>query len=145
MVESVFKTRVLYADTDRMGYLHHSNYLRLFETARWELLRLVGIPYSLIEAEGFILPVTAASVVFKKPAMYDQELEISTRLVSFRGPRVFFEYRITDETGEMITKASVTVACARSADGKACQPQGLLRELSDLVLSSQGRKVPGTT
>lgn len=144
MLESVFKTRVLYADTDRMGYLHHSNYLRLFETARWELFRSIGIPYSLIEAEGFILPVTAASIVFKKPAVYDQELEISTSLVSFRGPRIFFEYRITDETGEMISRASVTVACARSADGKACQPQGLLRKLSDLATNSDGQKVPGT-
>ncbi len=141
MLEYTFKTRVLYADTDRMGYLHHSNYLRLFETARWELLRSAGIPYSMIEAEGFILPVTAASIVFKKPAFYDQGLEINTRLVTFRGPRIFFEYRITDENGEMINRAAVTVACARSADGKACQPQGLLRELSDLVMNYQGQKV----
>lgn len=55
---SSFQTffRVSYSDTDQMGFMHHSNYLRYYETARWELFRSLGITYSEIEKEGIILP-----------------------------------------------------------------------------------------
>lgn len=58
--ETVF--RVSYSDTDQMGFMHHSNYLKYYETARWELFRSIGIPYNEIEEEGVILPVITASV-----------------------------------------------------------------------------------
>ena len=66
--------RVTYSDTDQMGFMHHSNYFKYYETARWELFRNIGIPYPELEEEGIILPVTDASIKFIKPAVYDQEI-----------------------------------------------------------------------
>jgi acyl-CoA thioester hydrolase len=58
------KYRVSYSDTDQMGFMHHSNYLKYYETARWELFRSIGIAYPAIENEGIILPVINASLKF---------------------------------------------------------------------------------
>jgi acyl-CoA thioester hydrolase len=62
-----YKFRVAYSDTDQMGVMHHSNYLRYFEMARHELLRDMGISYSEIETDGVIMPVIQANVDYKKP------------------------------------------------------------------------------
>jgi len=59
--------RVSYSDTDQKGFMHHSNYLKYFETARWELFRSIGIPYTEIEQDGIILPVINGSLNFIKP------------------------------------------------------------------------------
>jgi len=138
MFDHSFKIRVPYADTDKMGLLHHSNYLRYYESARWELLRNIGILYSEIEDEGYILPVTSASIKYIKPCYYDQLLTIQTKLVSYRGPRILFDYQIFSESGELVNEASVTVACAGKEDGKACHTDGLLKELFIKVEKERG-------
>lgn len=114
--------RVSYSDTDQMGFMHHSNYLKYYETARWELFRNIGIPYPELEKEGFILPVTESSMKFIKPAFYDQKIIIKTSIKFFRGARIAFEYQARNETGELINEALVTVACVKKNTGKACFP-----------------------
>ncbi len=127
--------RVSYSDTDQMGFMHHSNYLKYFETARWELFRSIGITYSEIENEGIILPVINASIKYTKPAFYDHEIMINTRIKSFKGARIFFEYQAINETGEIINEAQITVACVKKSTGKACFPSkrisDTLKELID--------------
>ncbi len=99
-IETIF--RVSYSDTDRMGYMHHSNYFK--------------------EAEGIILPVTESAVKYIYPALYDQEIRIATRIKSFKGARIEFEYRSINEAGAFINEASITVACVNKHTGKACLP-----------------------
>jgi acyl-CoA thioester hydrolase len=114
--------RVSYCDTDKMGFMHHSNYLKYYETARWELFRSIGIAYPEIEDDGIILPVINASLKFIKPAFYDQKLIINTRIKSFKGARIVFEYQAINETEEIINDAQITVACVKKNSGKACSP-----------------------
>lgn len=123
--------RVSYSDTDQMGFMHHSNYLKYYETARWELFRSVGIPYPVIEKEGIILPVINASVKFIKPAFYDQEIKIITIIKSFKGARIVFDYQAINETGEIINEAQINVACVRKNTGKACFPP---KRISDILI-----------
>ena len=125
--------RVSYSDTDQMGFMHHSNYFKCFETTRWELFRSIGIPYHEIEKEDIILPVINVTAKFIKPAVYDQEIRIITRLKSFKGARIMFEYQAMNEAGEIINEAQIAVACVRKSTGKACSPPKIiaitLREL----------------
>jgi len=122
MINEKFFFRVSYSDTDQMGFMHHSNYFRYYETARWELFRSIGIPYNEIEKEDVILPVTDASVKFIKPALYDQEIKIITMIKSFKGARIIFDNQAVNEAGEIINEAQITVACVRKSTGKACSP-----------------------
>jgi acyl-CoA thioester hydrolase len=125
--------RVSYSDTDQMGFMHHSNYFRYYETARWELFRSLGIPYHEIEEEDVILPVINASAKFIKPAFYDQEIKINTRIKSHKGARITFDNQAINEAGEIINEAQITVACVRKSTGKACSPP---KKISDTLKES---------
>src|SRR5574344_2807261 len=84
MKKIVIEYRVPYADTDQMGVVYYGNYLTFFERARNELMRACGYTYKECEAEGWMLPVTHAEVDYKRPAKYDDLLEITACVQSQR-------------------------------------------------------------
>ena len=89
------RVRVRYAETDQMGVVYHANYLVWFEVGRVELMRQRGIDYKRMEMEeGCGIAVVEATVRYKAPAKYDDELIIETRVLKARGPVVNFGYRI---------------------------------------------------
>ena len=67
---------VRYGETDQMGVVHHSNYLRYFEVARLEWLSALGVSYTSMEKEGLIMPVIDVKVTYKTPALFDDSLTI---------------------------------------------------------------------
>ena len=76
MVSGEVTIRVRYAETDRMGLLHHANYLVYFEQGRTELLRSQGLSYRDMEDQGFLLVLTRAQVRYRSPARYDDLLTL---------------------------------------------------------------------
>ena len=80
--------RVPYADTDQMGVVYYGNYLTIFERARNELMRACGYTYRECEAEGWMLPVTHAEVDYKRPARYDDLLEVTAWCRAHKGVRL---------------------------------------------------------
>ena len=80
--------RVPYADTDQMGVVYYGNYLTLFERARNELMRACGYTYRQCEAEGWMLPVVHAEVDYRRPARYDDLLEVTAWCQSHKGVRL---------------------------------------------------------
>ncbi len=72
--------RVRYAETDKMQIVYNANYLIYFEIGRTELLRSIGLPYAMCEENGFQFPVSEATVQYRKPARYDDELTIEAHL-----------------------------------------------------------------
>ena len=61
-----YERSVYYYETDRMGIVHHSNYIRWFEEARVDFLNQIGYPCSQIEEEGIMMPVLSVSSTYKK-------------------------------------------------------------------------------
>lgn len=114
--------RVSYSDTDQMGFVHHSNYLRYYETARWNLFRHLGIPYKEIEAQGVLLPVTDVQVQYLKPAFYDELLTVETSLIACKGPKILLGYKLFNAEGELINTARITVAFISAHAKKPCKP-----------------------
>ena len=80
--------RVPYADTDQMGVVYYGNYLTLFERARNELMRACGVTYREFEEAGFMLPVTHAEVDYRRPAKYDDLLEVTAYVKAQKGVRI---------------------------------------------------------
>ena len=91
--------RVPYSDTDQMGVVYYGNYLTLFERARNELMRACGYTYRECEAEGWALPVTHAEVDYKRPARYDDLLEVTAWCRAHKGVRleIACEVRVNGE------------------------------------------------
>jgi acyl-CoA thioester hydrolase len=89
------RVRVRYAETDQMGVVYHANYLVWFEVGRVELMRQQGLSYKDLEAEDQVgIAVVEATVRYKAPARYDDELIVKTRVVGLRGSIIRFGYQI---------------------------------------------------
>lgn len=96
--------RVLYKDTDQMGFVYYANYLVWFELGRAELMRYVGFPYQQVEALGVFLPVSRCSCNYKAPAHYDDLLRIETSVMEITDVSITFAYKIyRNETNELLT------------------------------------------
>jgi acyl-CoA thioester hydrolase len=85
---------VRYAETDQAGIAYHGDYFAWFEVGRTDLLREQGLTYRELERSGLRLPVIESHARFLRPALYDDELEIRTRLAAVSGARLSFEYEV---------------------------------------------------
>lgn len=76
------RVRVYWEDTDAGGVVFYANYLKFFERARTEWLRVRGVgQQALREACGAIFVVTDTQLSFRRPARLDDELEVTVDLV----------------------------------------------------------------
>lgn len=102
--------RVRYAESDPMGYLHHSKYFEYFEMGRTELLRQAGFRYRDLEAQGTLFVVAKLECRFKAPALYDDELVLSTRIERMTRARIDHAY-VLRRGDAVLCEASSTLAC----------------------------------
>ena len=98
--------RVRYGETDQMGVVYHGNYPLYLEIGRIEWLRKLGISYKTMEENGVMLPVISLTVNYKKPACYDDLINVKTKLKNRPTAKIEFEYEISNEKGEILTTAS---------------------------------------
>lgn len=97
--------RVRYADTDKMQFVYNGKYLEYFEVGRTELLRNAGLPYSVLEKDGYQLPLIEANVRYNKPAHYDDLLEVEAIVTELKTAKVHIDYKITKNgSDEIITE-----------------------------------------
>lgn len=120
MIEHEFQFRVRYPDTDQMGTVHHSNYVKYYETARWELFRSIGISYRSVEEAGYMLPVTRMNFRFMKTIHYDDLLTVKTTLKQMRAARIWFTYRLYNAAGELVNEAETELAFVHRDNWKPC-------------------------
>lgn len=128
MSEYCITLRAAYADTDQMGFVHHSNYVKYLEYARWETFRQMGIPYKSIEASGILMPVIDMQMKFHKPAYYDDVLKIELVFSLNRATRLEVNYRIFNHKNELIHQASTTLAFLKKNTGKPCAIPAFIKE-----------------
>lgn len=99
-----FKLRVYYYDTDKMGVVYHSNYLKWMEIARTEYFRDI-LPYKNIENMGFILPVKFLNIEYIDSAKYDDEIEIFVKIEEINSIKIKFYYEMYDSNKVLKAKA----------------------------------------
>jgi acyl-CoA thioester hydrolase len=121
MIEHEFSFRVLYPDTDKMGTVHHSNYAKYYETARWELFRSIGISYRSVEEAGYLLPVTSIKMKYYKTTFYDERLTIQTTLKDLQGGvLLYFTYKIFNEQNILINEGETELAFVSNSNWQLC-------------------------
>ena len=128
----VARVRVIYGDTDQMGMVYYANYLRYFEIARNEYLRVAGATYrEFEETHGLMLPVVEAHVSYHRSARYDDELAISAAVHARGAASVRFQYeihRVASErsAGEKLVSGHTIHACI-TRDGRVVRLPAALR------------------
>lgn len=119
--------RVRYAETDRMGLLHHANYLVYFEQARTDLLRQSGGNYKDLEDRGFFLVVAKVEIKYRSPAYYDDELRVVTTVTRTTPVRLEHKYEVFRPDNTLVAEGNSTLACV-DRDGKLqAMPEWLVR------------------
>ena len=107
-ITNVTSYRVIYGDTDQMGVVYYANYLRWFEKGRSEFLRQIGLPYSMIEQQGYHFPVVEVSCRYAQSARYDDDIRIETELMEVGRAALSFSYRILRETDGSLLATGTT-------------------------------------
>ena len=126
MIEHEYKFRVSYPDTDKMGTMHHANYVKYYEAARWELFRSIGVPYDSVEEAGVMCPVIRMNFRFIKTTRYDELLTVKTTLKTLKGVRIWFTYNLYNEQNELINEAETELAFVGKDNWKPCAPPDFL-------------------
>src|SRR3712207_5021838 len=116
--------RVRYAETDRMGLLHHANYLVYFEQGRTELLRQRGRTYKDVEDEGFYLVLAKVEVRYRQPAHYDDLLTLRTTVTRATPVRIEHRYEVL-RGGELLAEGASTLACVDRTGKLLAMPEWL--------------------
>jgi acyl-CoA thioester hydrolase len=118
--------RVRYAETDRMGFLHHAQYFVYFEEGRTELLRASGQTYKAIEDAGFFLVIAKIECKFRQPIHYDDHIRLKTILHRITPVRIEHRYEMY-RGEELCAEGSSTLACV--------DREGKLQPLPEVLLT----------
>lgn len=125
MREHTIELRVRYDEVDPMGFVHHSNYLKYFEIGRTELLRASGGCYRQMEEAGQLVVVVRVDCRYRRPARYDDVIQIQTRIDRVTAAKIIHQYVI--RRGEdVLVDAAVTLAVIDRGGGLQRVPQELI-------------------
>lgn len=125
-----FERVVKYYETDQMGVVHHSNYIRWFEEARVEFMRNAGISYKTMEDEGIQIPVVTVSCKYKSPAKFDDTVIVRTWINKFNGIVVEIAYEVIDKESGEVRVTGDSSHCF--VNDKTFKPINLRREREDI-------------
>ena len=111
-----YRHTVQYYETDKMGIVHHSNYIRWMEEARVDFLRQIGLPFEQLEAMGIASPVTYVDCRYRASTAFPETVEIEVWIEKFHGVRLVIGYEMRKPDG--------TVACLAHSEHCFMDGQG---------------------
>ena len=94
----IYRRKAQYHETDQMGIIHHSNYIKWMEEARIAFMGEMGFGYGEVEKRGIISPVAGVSVSYKKPVLFGDEVEITVSVKKYNGAVLELEYEFYNAT-----------------------------------------------
>jgi acyl-CoA thioester hydrolase len=98
-----------------MKYVYNGKYFEYFEIGRTEMMREIGLPYKLIEENGFLMPVIETKITYLSPAFYDEVLVIQTIVPDFPKVKVHIDHVIKSlDRNVEIVKGYVELAFVNS-------------------------------
>ncbi|MBO1300990.1 MULTISPECIES: acyl-CoA thioesterase [unclassified Enterococcus] len=107
-----------YYETDQMGIIHHSNYIRWFEEARVALLEHLDFSYKKIEEQGIIIPVLGVSCEYKEMIRYGDSIRIQPIIESYTGTRLNFRYEIYGTEDQRLRTTGTSQHCFLLAENQ---------------------------
>ena len=101
-MKQLFERNINYYETDKMGVVHHSNYIRFFEEARCQFLKDANLPYDMLEEKGIMSPVLGVSCKYKRHVTFGDTIQIETSIKEFSGVKFTVQYKVYNKnTGEL--------------------------------------------
>ena len=112
--------RVYYEDTDSGGVVYYANYLKFMERARTEYLRALGFEQDRLRKElGILFAVHSLQVNYRKPARFNDTLDISAEISDIRHTSLIFTQRVLQHAaGDLVCEGQVRIACVEDVSFK---------------------------
>lgn len=128
-----FKTsfRVTWADTDAAQVVHYSNYFRFFEKAEEEFYRHLGFTFTDAQERGLWFPRIEAFCQYKKPARFNDLIEVELTVEELREKSVKYGFKIFNkESNTLLANGYVVIVAADQKMGKAAPiPKDMVEKL----------------
>ena len=122
-----------YAETDQMGIIHHSVYAIWYEQARTEFFNEIGFRYDEVEKNGVMTPLIELNCEYKRPAYYNQAVEIRTKIIKLTPVKFILEYDIYNQENQLINIGKTTLAWADAKTFKIINLQKKYPEVYQLI------------
>ena len=114
MIKSELNIDVRYYETDQMGIVHHSNYVRYFECGRVDMLKKLGLPIEKIEEAGVMLPVVSVECRYKVPARLGDTLKVVTLIDEVPRAKLVIRTEIFNPDGLLCCEGKVVLGFINS-------------------------------
>ncbi len=112
-----YERKVYYHETDQMGVVHHSNYIKWMEEARVDLMEQLGYGYKKMEELGVISPVVSVYCEYKSPAKFNDTVYFNLKVVKYTGVKLEFSYEIRNKENDELLALGNSKHCFLK-DGK---------------------------
>jgi acyl-CoA thioester hydrolase len=132
MIKTECNLEVRYYETDLMGIVHHSNYIRYFEYGRIKMLDEIGLPISKIEGNGIMLPVVSTFCTYKTPSRMGDTLKIVSSMENMPMAKMKIKTQILkestvnpltpdEEIGTVVAEGEVVIGFIKSDTRRPCR------------------------
>ena len=112
-----------------MSFVYHGNYVKYFEIGRISWLKKLGISYRKMEEDGILLPVIELKINFKQPALFDDKLNLKTKLKRTPSYMIEFDFEIKRDD-KVITLGYTKLIFLNSKTNKPMRcPENILSKL----------------
>lgn len=113
----LYQHKAQYYETDQMGVVHHSNYIRWMEEARIDFFTQIGWDYKKLEDSGVISPVTAVECKYKVSTYFAEVVTVTVSVKEFKGVVLKLKYEMRKEDGSLACEG-YSEHCFLTKDGK---------------------------
>lgn len=114
-----FETKfpVRYYETDQMGIVHHSNYIRYFECARNAMMSEWGYPIEQCEADGVTIPIVSVACRYHRPAKMGDVLTVTAGIEKAPLAKLVVEQTVLNQNGELLVSGQVVLGFLNKDSG----------------------------
>ncbi len=128
---------VRYYETDQMGIVHHSNYIRYFECGRTALLKDIGLPMEKIEQAGVMLPVISVECHYKYPAKLGDTLRVVSIMDEIPRAKLVIKSEIYNESGKLLCNGEVGIGFIDATTRRPIRCPKDLAELFEKLINKE--------
>lgn len=129
----MYRRKVHYHETDKMGITHHSNYIKWMEEARVEFLDRIGYGYDKMEADGVISPVIGIECQYKTSTTFNDVVLVDVKVLEYKGVRLTIGYEMTKETTDEVVLTGKSMHCFLNDAGRPVSLKKSFPEVDKLM------------
>lgn len=130
-MEYSFERKINYYETDRMGVVHHSNYIRFLEEARCDWLESIDMPFDVLEANGVTIPVLGVNCTYHHHVTFGDTIIIKTYAKEYTKVRMTIGYEVIEKKTGKLVLTGETKHCFTNSNLKPVNLKKYRKEFSD--------------